>query len=201
MCRVKKDARRRCGVRTEPGAAHVGRQPLQQPPMLRKHGSVPHKCNCDPSSRLVHSAQAGGCGLNLVGGNRLLLYDPDWNPATDKQAVSMFSQISTPTSRLCRSNRRETAAYCHRRLSSPLGQWDLQPLHMTRPHGVHRQIIQCRLNNQRRLCGAGGPRVARRAEEAGVCVPLPDDGHHRGEGAPLTCLPAHVCCIPQGSTS
>lgn len=31
--------------------------------------------------------QAGGCGLNLIGGNRLLLYDPDWNPATDKQAV------------------------------------------------------------------------------------------------------------------
>ena len=33
------------------------------------------------------SSKAGGCGLNLVGGNRLVLYDPDWNPATDKQAV------------------------------------------------------------------------------------------------------------------
>lgn len=35
------------------------------------------------------SSKAGGCGLNLVGGNRLILYDPDWNPATDKQAVRM----------------------------------------------------------------------------------------------------------------
>ena len=32
------------------------------------------------------SSKAGGCGLNLVGGNRLILFDPDWNPATDKQA-------------------------------------------------------------------------------------------------------------------
>lgn len=30
------------------------------------------------------SSKAGGCGLNLVGGNRLVLFDPDWNPATDK---------------------------------------------------------------------------------------------------------------------
>jgi DNA repair and recombination protein RAD54 and RAD54-like protein len=40
---------------------------------------------------MTGNAQAGGCGLNLVGGNRLLLYDPDWNPATDKQAVSMWA--------------------------------------------------------------------------------------------------------------
>ncbi|KAK9804116.1 hypothetical protein WJX73_000321 [Symbiochloris irregularis] len=33
------------------------------------------------------SSKAGGCGLNLVGGNRLVLFDPDWNPATDKQAA------------------------------------------------------------------------------------------------------------------
>ena len=25
------------------------------------------------------SSKAGGCGLNLVGGNRLILFDPDWN--------------------------------------------------------------------------------------------------------------------------
>jgi DNA repair and recombination RAD54-like protein len=38
----------------------------------------------DPSSNLIAfllSSKAGGCGLNLIGGNRLVLFDPDWNPA------------------------------------------------------------------------------------------------------------------------
>ena len=34
------------------------------------------------------SAKAGGQGLNLIGGNRLVLFDPDWNPATDLQAMA-----------------------------------------------------------------------------------------------------------------
>ncbi|XP_047329182.1 protein CHROMATIN REMODELING 25 isoform X2 [Impatiens glandulifera] len=34
------------------------------------------------------SSKAGGCGLNLIGGNRLILFDPDWNPANDKQAAA-----------------------------------------------------------------------------------------------------------------
>lgn len=33
------------------------------------------------------SSKAGGCGINLIGGNRLVLFDPDWNPACDKQAA------------------------------------------------------------------------------------------------------------------
>lgn len=33
------------------------------------------------------SSKAGGCGLNLIGGNRLVLFDPDWNPANDKQVT------------------------------------------------------------------------------------------------------------------
>ncbi|KAL4440282.1 hypothetical protein ABPG75_003283 [Micractinium tetrahymenae] len=34
------------------------------------------------------SSKAGGCGLNLIGGNRLVLFDPSWNPADDKQAAA-----------------------------------------------------------------------------------------------------------------
>lgn len=32
------------------------------------------------------SSKSGGAGLNLIGANRLLMCDADWNPATDRQA-------------------------------------------------------------------------------------------------------------------
>ncbi|KAG2442443.1 hypothetical protein HXX76_002529 [Chlamydomonas incerta] len=34
------------------------------------------------------STRAGGAGLNLVGANHLVLYDSDWNPAMDQQAMA-----------------------------------------------------------------------------------------------------------------
>jgi DNA repair and recombination protein RAD54B len=34
------------------------------------------------------STQAGGVGLNLIGANRLVLYDSHWNPALDAQAMA-----------------------------------------------------------------------------------------------------------------
>lgn len=34
------------------------------------------------------SAKAGGFGINLVGASRLVLFDVDWNPATDLQAMA-----------------------------------------------------------------------------------------------------------------
>ena len=34
------------------------------------------------------SSKAGGCGLNLVGANRLIMFDADFNPATDQQAMA-----------------------------------------------------------------------------------------------------------------
>uniref|UniRef100_A0A1B0BWR4 Helicase C-terminal domain-containing protein n=1 Tax=Glossina palpalis gambiensis TaxID=67801 RepID=A0A1B0BWR4_9MUSC len=32
-------------------------------------------------------SKAGGCGLHLIGANRLFMFDPDWNPANDEQAM------------------------------------------------------------------------------------------------------------------
>ncbi|SPQ96198.1 DNA repair and recombination protein RAD54B [Plasmodiophora brassicae] len=41
-----------------------------------------------PETVFLLSAKAGGCGLNLIGACRLVLFDNDWNPATDEQAMA-----------------------------------------------------------------------------------------------------------------
>jgi len=41
-----------------------------------------------PEFVFLLSSKAGGCGLNLVGANHLILFDPDWNPANDDQAMA-----------------------------------------------------------------------------------------------------------------
>jgi hypothetical protein len=40
-----------------------------------------------PFFLMLLSAKAGGVGLNLTGGSRLVMLEPDWNPATDQQAM------------------------------------------------------------------------------------------------------------------
>ncbi|EGF78881.1 hypothetical protein BATDEDRAFT_12619, partial [Batrachochytrium dendrobatidis JAM81] len=41
-----------------------------------------------PEFIFLLSSKAGGCGINLIGANRLILTDPDWNPANDAQALA-----------------------------------------------------------------------------------------------------------------
>ncbi|GMH39369.1 hypothetical protein BSKO_07267 [Bryopsis sp. KO-2023] len=41
-----------------------------------------------PSFLFLLSSKAGGVGLNIIGANRLVLFDPDWNPANDQQAMA-----------------------------------------------------------------------------------------------------------------
>jgi SNF2 family DNA or RNA helicase len=42
----------------------------------------------DHSFAFMLSSKAGGCGLNLIGANRLIMVDADYNPATDHQSMA-----------------------------------------------------------------------------------------------------------------
>ncbi|RWS31309.1 DNA repair and recombination protein RAD54-like protein [Leptotrombidium deliense] len=57
---------------------------------IKKRGKVVEAFNNPSSAEFVFmlSSKAGGCGLNLIGANRLIMYDPDWNPANDDQAMA-----------------------------------------------------------------------------------------------------------------
>ncbi|GAM35474.1 DNA-dependent ATPase [Talaromyces pinophilus] len=68
-------------------------------PFLRLDGSTPSAkrqslvddFNRAPANKcfaFLLSAKAGGTGLNLTGASRLVLFDVDWNPATDLQAMA-----------------------------------------------------------------------------------------------------------------
>jgi DNA excision repair protein ERCC-6 len=73
--------------------AFVQRQPGLQ--YLRMDGKTPVKerqtlvdrFNNDPSLDLfLLTTKVGGLGVNLTGANRVIIFDPDWNPSTDVQA-------------------------------------------------------------------------------------------------------------------
>ncbi|KAJ5991833.1 DNA repair and recombination protein [Penicillium sp. IBT 35674x] len=68
-------------------------------PFLRLDGSTPaqkrqplvddfNRLPADKCFAFLLSAKAGGMGLNLIGASRLVLFDVDWNPATDIQAMA-----------------------------------------------------------------------------------------------------------------
>uniref|UniRef100_A0A183BMZ4 DNA repair and recombination protein RAD54-like n=1 Tax=Globodera pallida TaxID=36090 RepID=A0A183BMZ4_GLOPA len=57
---------------------------------IKNRSKIVEKFN-DPKSDcfiFLLSSKAGGCGLNLIGANRLVMFDPDWNPANDGQAMA-----------------------------------------------------------------------------------------------------------------
>ncbi|XP_076819187.1 DNA excision repair protein ERCC-6-like [Clavelina lepadiformis] len=46
-----------------------------------------NKFNSDPNIFVfILTTRVGGLGVNLIGADRVILYDPDWNPSTDSQA-------------------------------------------------------------------------------------------------------------------
>ncbi|ETO15974.1 RAD54-like protein [Reticulomyxa filosa] len=69
-------------------------------PFLRLDGSVKQSdriklveqfnfhSNFNDTKLFLITSKAGGVGLNLIGANHLIMCDPDWNPATDKQAMA-----------------------------------------------------------------------------------------------------------------
>ncbi|KAF7879170.1 hypothetical protein EAF04_000369 [Stromatinia cepivora] len=68
-------------------------------PFLRLDGSTPqakrqdlvntfNKTSASKYFAFLLSAKSGGAGINLIGASRLVLFDVDWNPATDLQAMA-----------------------------------------------------------------------------------------------------------------
>uniref|UniRef100_A0A8C4R2R6 Helicase C-terminal domain-containing protein n=1 Tax=Eptatretus burgeri TaxID=7764 RepID=A0A8C4R2R6_EPTBU len=57
---------------------------------IKKRAKVVERFNNPSSPEFIFmlSSKAGGCGLNLIGANRLVMFDPDWNPANDEQAMA-----------------------------------------------------------------------------------------------------------------
>ncbi|XP_050305885.1 DNA repair and recombination protein RAD54-like [Anthonomus grandis grandis] len=57
---------------------------------IKQRAKVVENFNKPDSKEFIFmlSSKAGGCGLNLIGANRLVMYDPDWNPANDEQAMA-----------------------------------------------------------------------------------------------------------------
>jgi len=53
-----------------------------------------HRFNTDPSYGIfLLSTRAGGLGINLTGGDTVIIYDSDWNPHQDLQAMDRVHRI------------------------------------------------------------------------------------------------------------
>lgn len=65
---------------------------------LRQRTLLIDNFNSDPNIFIfLLTTKVGGFGLNLTGANRIIIFDPDWNPSTDNQAkerIYRFGQKS-----------------------------------------------------------------------------------------------------------
>ena len=75
------------------------------------------------------SSKAGGTGLNLVGASRIVLYDIDWNPATDLQVMKLPQLARMP--------------FCNERFDHVHGQWHGVCCLATRKCPTSGHVIQC----------------------------------------------------------
>ncbi|KAM3421722.1 hypothetical protein BST61_g2103 [Cercospora zeina] len=54
---------------------------------IKHRQDLVHEFNHDPDLHVfLLTTKVGGLGVNLTGANRVIIYDPDWNPSTDVQA-------------------------------------------------------------------------------------------------------------------
>ena len=59
-------------------------------PTSKRQGLVDqfNNSNANRYFAFLLSAKSGGAGINLIGASRLILFDVDWNPSTDEQAMA-----------------------------------------------------------------------------------------------------------------
>lgn len=55
-------------------------------PIHTRQGLVDEFNNSPSAHVFLLTTKVGGLGINLTGANRVIIYDPDWNPSTDVQA-------------------------------------------------------------------------------------------------------------------
>lgn len=98
-------------------------------PICKKFNNSPHIL-C-----FLLTSQVSGVGLNLVGADRAIVLDPDWNPANDNQSIDRLHRIGQLRDvivyRLISSNTLEEKIYRRQVFKSGLSKANLEDKHET----------------------------------------------------------------------